>query len=112
MTPADLTAKLRAEARAKFDAAIAEVERRTAHLPEEIREAIIEQLRTSLDAQLARLEREWAAFEHLRATGQLPAEGRWRPLITRATGRLPAEGHWRPLITLAAMPREPDEPMQ
>ena len=95
MNAVEITAQLRAETVAKFDAAIAEVERQTAHLPEETRAAIIEQLRTALDAQLARLEAEWTAFEHLRATGRLPAEGRWRPLIALAT-------------TL----REPGEPLQ
>ena len=95
MTPAEITARLRAETVAKIDAAIVEVERRTAHLPEEVRAAIIEQLRTALDAQLARLEREWAAFEQLLTTGQPPQLGRWRPLIA-----------------LAATPREPGEPLQ
>ena len=95
MTPAEITARLRAETVAKIDAAIAEVERRTAHMPEEIREAIIEQLRTALDAQFARLEAEWAVAAYLRASGQLPADEPWRPAIA-----------------LAATPREPGETLQ
>ena len=95
MTPAEITAALRAEARAKFDAALGEVERRTAHLPDDVREAILAEARAKFDAHLAQLEREWAAFELLLATGQLPLDGPWRPAID-----------------LAATPREPGEPLQ
>ena len=95
MNAAEITAALRAETVAKLDAAIAEVERRTAHLPDDVREAILAQVRTALDAQLAQLEAEWAALEHLLATEQLPPDGPWRPAID-----------------LAATPREPGETLQ
>ena len=95
MNAAEITAALRAETVAKIDAAIVEVKRRTAHMPDDVREAILEQVRTALDAQLAQLEAEWAALEHLLATEQLPADEPWRPLID-----------------LAAMAREPGETLQ
>ena len=95
MNAAEITAALRAETVAKLDAAIADAELHLAHLPDDVREAILAQVRTALDAQLAQLECQWAAFDHLLATGRLPAEGRWRPLIALAT-------------TL----REPGEPLQ
>jgi len=87
MTPAEITAALRAETVAKIDAAIVEVARRTAHLPEETRAAVLDQLRTALDAQLARLECQWAAFDRLLASRQLPADEPWRSLINLGTTR-------------------------
>jgi len=89
----EIVACIRAEAQAKCRAALADAGRLIAHLPPDERAVLLADMRAALDAQLATLDREWAAVEHLEASGQLPAD----------------QGAWREAIAFAAAPREPKD---